>query len=127
MTERLLHHLRLREGVLALQRSRMGRRAAGTGTVPEVWLSSLPMREGIAAVMSHLRETALRVPGGTLRGLRSAPLRVQKEDEGKSEACRRERARHPAHGMHHLLAHRWYSHIRPAIHGTIVWQTAGVL
>jgi hypothetical protein len=81
----LLHHLRLREGVPSFQRSGMGRRAAGTGTVPEVWLSALPMRKEAAATMPHLRKTPMRVPERALPDLQSAPMRMQ--EKGKSEAC----------------------------------------
>src|ERR1035438_3744816 len=29
--------------------------------------------------------------------------------------------------MHHVLAPGWHSHVGPAVHGIIVWQTARVL
>ena len=80
-----------------------------------------------AATMSGLREDALRVSEGAVRGLRPASVCVQEEDEGEGEARRRERARHPAHGMHHVLAPGWHTHVRPAVHGVVVWQIAGVL
>src|SRR5271157_1272020 len=55
----LFHHLRLREGVPPFQRSGVGRRAAGTGTVPEVWLSPLPMCKAIAATVSSVWKNTL--------------------------------------------------------------------
>src|ERR1035437_3245164 len=105
----------------------MGRRAAGTGTVQEVRLSPLPMRKAIAATMFRLRQAAVRVSERGVRGLRPASMRLQKEDEGESEACRRKRARHSAHGMHHVLAPGRHTYVRQAVHGVVIWQTAGVL
>ncbi len=49
-------------------------------------------------------------------------MRLQEKSNGK--AGRRQRTRHPAHGKHRLLAPRRNAHVRPAIHGVIVWPTA---
>src|ERR1035437_4784008 len=95
--------------------------------MPEVWILPLPMCKAFAATVSSLRKGTVRVRERALRGLRSAPMRLREEEKGKSEACRRQGSCHPTHGMHHVLAPGWYSYVRPAVHGIVVWQTAGVL
>src|SRR6266403_2175794 len=103
----------------------MGRRAAGTGTLPEVRLLPLRMRESRAATVPCLWDASLRVPQRTLRLLWSASVRVQKK--GDSEVGRRERPCHSAHGLYRLLAPGRHTHVRSAVHGITVWQVAGVL
>ena len=49
------------------------------------------------------------------------------QEESNREACRRERAYHPAHGEHHVLASGWDAYFGTAVHGALVWQVAGVL
>src|SRR5712664_886053 len=52
-------------------------------------------------------------------------MRVQ--EKGESEAGRRERACHTAHGIHHVLAPERDTHVGTAVHGTALWQAAGIL
>src|SRR5439155_6944239 len=102
----LLHHLRLRKSLPPLQRSGVGWRAAGARAVCEVWVPSLPMREGSEATVSDLRAEPLRVSEGALLSLRSEPMRMQKEDQSDGEACQRQRADHSAYDLHDFLASR---------------------
>ena len=102
--EGLLHDLRFREGAPPLQRSRMGWRAAGTGTMPEVQLPALPMRKATARALSRLRQAALRMRTGALPQVRPASLRLQEKSQGETGG--RQRAHHSAHDGNQLLASR---------------------
>ena len=51
----------------------------GTGTVRDVWLSPLPVREDAATTMFLLWETSVRVSERALRNVRAAPLCMQKK------------------------------------------------
>src|SRR6267378_5485117 len=104
----------------------MGRRAAGAGSLPEVRLSSVPVREGPAAAMPGVREKPVRMPEGAVPGLRAAPLRVQKEATRKSETRRWQSARDSAHDVHHVLARGRIADVRTAVYGTAIRESAGV-
>ena len=85
------------------------------------------MRETAPATVPGLRPDALYLPAGALPEVRPAPLRVRKAEEGEGEAGGRQGADHPAHDDDELLASRRYAHVRPAVHGTALRQTAGLL
>ena len=102
-----------------------GRRAAGTGTVREVWLLPLPVCEDTATTMFLLRETSVRVSERVLRDMRAAPMCLQKKSQ--DELGGRKSAHYSAHGLHNVLASGRHADVRSPIHGDVVWQTAGVL
>src|SRR5262245_52978775 len=93
----------------------------------DVRLSPMPMREDAATITTvhRVRQRPVRVPRGRMPGLRSPPLRMHKK--GESEARRRQRTDHSAHGLNNLLASGRDTDIRAAVHGATVREIAGVL